>query len=732
VRGQPKRAAAPGAQLDQLRRAVRLTPGNAQAHAALGVALQIAGQLELAVASQRRALELNPGLSALHAVLATALHALGQHEAAVASFRQALTMQGDNGALHKGMADALFSLGQLDASVASGRRAVALCPDNADCHFSLATALSGLRDHEPAMASYRNTLALQPDHFYAHANLASILQLLGQFAPAAARCRLALNIRPDDLSTRRRLCILLRQLGKYQESLEQSQIVLSADPDNAQSHFDVAQAWNPLGEVDLAMASLKRALEIDADHGPVHTYLASILMSQGKTELAMHSLRRTLETNPDSATAHSNLLFNLSHTSSDAAELFAEHSRFGARFAALAEHWAPHTNQRDPERCLQVGIVSGDFCNHAVVSFIEPVLELLAHSPQFSLHGYSNRLLEDHATARLRGYFAHWQPIAALDDDAVERQIRADGIDILIDLSGHSALNRLPLFARKPAPVQASWIGYSGTTGLRAMDYYLSDHNHFPPGRYDAQFTEQIVRMPLGAAFLPELSAPDVNPLPALSNGYLTFGSFNRAEKLSQEVIGLWAQLLRAVPSARLLLAGLSSGADTPLLDWFADEGIDPARLILHPRCTLYEYLALHHKVDVCLAPFPYTGATTVCHALWMGVPTLTVIGPTTASHGAACYMTHVGLDSFIAEDGATLVKLGAFLADNLDELAGLRDGMRERFNASVVGHPVIVAASLERALRLMWQRWCADLPPAPLQVRLADLVDASGPASGS
>lgn len=728
MKGQPKRGAAPDQGLEQVRRAVRLSPGNAQAHANLGVALQIAGQLELAVASQRRALELDPSLTGLHAVLAPALYALGQHEAAVASFRRALTVQGDNGALHNGLGDALLSLGQFEAAAASGRRAVALSQDQAAFHFSLATALFGLRDYEPAMASYRNALALKPDYFDAHVNLASILQLLGQFDPALASYRLALDIEPDDLPTRRKLCAVLQQLGKYQEALDQCRIVLSADPDNAQSHFDIAQAWNALGKVDLAVASLNRALELNPDHGPVHTYLASIQMNMGKTDLAMHSYRRALETTPDSAAAYSNLLFGLSHTSSDADELFAEHCRFGARYAALRQHWTPHANQRDPERCLQVGFVSGDFCHHAVASFIVPVLELLAHSPQLSLHAYYNRFLDDHVTQQLRGCFAHWHPIAALDDDAVERQIRADGIDILIDLSGHSALNRLPLFARKPAPVQASWIGYAGTTGLEAMDYYLSDQFHLPVGRYDAQFTEQIARMPLGAPFLPEPSAPPVNPLPALSNGYLTFGSFHRANKLSRDVIKLWAQLLHAVPNARLLLGGLNPGADAQVLDWFAEQGIDPARLLVHPRGTLYEYLALHHQVDICLTPFPYTGSTTVCHALWMGVPTLTTIGPTNPSHAAVCYLAHLGLSSFVADDDATFVKLGVFLADNLDELAGLRAGMRERFNASVVGYPAVAAASLEHAMRSMWQRWCADLPPAPIRVRLADLVAAPGP----
>jgi predicted O-linked N-acetylglucosamine transferase (SPINDLY family) len=271
--------------------------------------------------------------------------------------------------------------------------------------------------------------------------------------------------------------------------------------------------------------------------------------------------------------------------------------------------------------------------------------------------------------------------------------------------------------------VQASWIGYAGTTGLQAMDYYLSDQFALPEGRYDDQFTEQIVRLPLGALFTAGANAPALGPLPAASNGYLTFGSFHRANKLSRRVIALWAQLLRGVPDAKMLLGGLRDGDEDTLLHWFDGEGIDRSRLILRQRATLAAYQQQHHEVDICLSPFPYTGSTTLLHALWMGVPTLTTVGPTNPSHAIASALAHMGLSSFIADDEASYVRLGMFLSQNLPVLAQLRAGMRERFASSLLGYPGLASAGFEHALRLMWQRWCDALPPAPLRVRLADLT---------
>jgi predicted O-linked N-acetylglucosamine transferase (SPINDLY family) len=312
----------------------------------------------------------------------------------------------------------------------------------------------------------------------------------------------------------------------------------------------------------------------------------------------------------------------------------------------------------------------------------------------------------------------HWHPIAGFSDAALAEKISGDGIDILIDLAGHTAENRLLTFARKPAPIQVSWMGYPGTTGLRAMDYYLADRYFLPPGAFDSQFTEKLVHLPASAPFLPDEGAPPVNALPALSKGYITFGSFNRLTKLRPSVIALWSRLLRALPDAHMVLGGMPrEGSYDALIGWFAREGIVRERLSFYARCPMPAYLALHHQVDMCLDTFPYTGGTTTNHALWMGVPTLTLAGHTPPGRQGAAMLGHVGLEAFVAEDEKDFQEKGLSWAADLAALAAVRAGLRERCERSPMRRPDVIAAGLESALRNMWQRWCAGLPAQTFEV---------------
>ena len=491
-------------------------------------------------------------------------------------------------------------------------------------------------------------------------------------------------------------------------------------PDEAQAHINLAAALRSAGLLDEALATLQRALDIDPGSAAAHSNMGNLLASMGRVEDAVESLRRALLIEPSRADAFSNLLFSLSHShATDPQSLFREHSNFGERYEApLRARWRKHTNVQDPDRPLRVGMVSGDLYHHAVANFIEPVLRQLAGTPQLSLHVYSNRDVNDRVSQRMRGYVAEWHSIAALSDESLASRITADRIDILIDLSGHTARNRLLAFARKPAPVQVSWIGYPCTTGLTAMDYYLGDRFKFPVGQFDDQFTEAMVYLPASAPFLPFERAPDVNTLPALGNGYVIFGSFNRLAKLNPSVIRLWAQLLHALPNAILLFGGMPATFDHGhLAAWLAREGIGAERLRFHPRSDMASYLRLHHHVDICLDTFPYTGGTTSLHAMWMGVPTLTLAGRTPASRAGAAVLGRVGLEGFAADDAEDFVRKGVGWANNLPALAEIRAGMRDRFAASAVGKPAVIAEAFERALRIMWQRWCAGLPAESFRV---------------
>jgi predicted O-linked N-acetylglucosamine transferase (SPINDLY family) len=344
--------------------------------------------------------------------------------------------------------------------------------------------------------------------------------------------------------------------------------------------------------------------------------------------------------------------------------------------------------------------------------FIAPLLELWARYPKLSLHAYYNHRNNDRITEQLKCHFAQWQVVVGLSDAALADKIRTDGIDILFDLSGHTAKHRLLTFARKPAPIQVSWMGYPGTTGLMAMDYFFCDRFHLRQGEFNAQFTEKIVYLPAGAPFQQIYKTPPVNTLPSLKNGYVTFGSFNRLNKLGRPVVALWSQLLRALPSSRILLGGMPKERDFDwLIDWFAQEGISSERLSFYRHCNVEAYLDLHHEVDICLDTFPYGGGTTSCHALWMGLPTLTLTGQTMPSQVGACLQSHADLADFICHHETEFIEKGLYWSNHLAELATIRAGLRERFKDSTMGQTSVIAASVERALRIMWQRWCAGLP---------------------
>lgn len=676
------------------RQALQLAPDNARAHTNLGVTLQRLERLDEAETSCRRAVQLMPEDAEAHGNLGNVLRESGRLDEAEASFRQALRIRTDDVTMHNNLAITLQELGRLDEADTHFQLALYLDPNDARSYENRANLLRFMERLDEAETHYRKALQIAPEDAGLHLSLGKLLRIMNRFDEAEVSFRRALEIRPDEINALNNLGVTLQYLGRLDEAVACYRRILQPKPNNAGALANLGAALLSLGRLDEAEACSRQALAIKPDH----------------------------------ATLHSNLLYYLSLSASmDPHALFLEHVRFGEQFEpALRPHWPAHTQTRDPERRLQVGFVSADFYNHAVATFIEPVIAQLSGHPHLSLHAYYNNFFNDEVTARLRGHFTHWNPIAGLSDAALADKIHADGIDILIDLSGHTGENRLLVFARKPAPIQATWMGYPGTTGMRAMDYYLGDRLFLPPGEFEGQFTEKIVYLPANSPYLPVKDAPPIGRLPALDNGHLTFGSFSRPNKLSPTVIAVWAQLLRALPDSRMLLAGIpEAGSCETLIDWFAAEGIARERLSLHPRCNLDVYLALHHQIDLCLDTFPCNGGTTTLNALWMGVPTLTLAGSTAAGRSGASILGHAGLESFVAHDPADFVAKGVAWNEKRAELADIRAGLRERFAQSARGQPALVAAGVARALRVMWQRWCADLPAESFEVTLQDIHNA-------
>lgn len=695
-------------------------PEYAEGYNTLGSILQGQERLEEAGSCFRRATEIEPGYAKAFSNLGGVLHAMGRTDEGEISCRKALEIEPELLAAFNHLAVILESLGRFEAAEACCRQMLALDPGCADAYNSLSAILMGQDRMGEAEASCRRALEIEPDYVQAHNNLAVILKEKGMLVEAEASCRRALVIDSEYAQAHNNLGTILQSLGRRDEAEVCHRRAIQLKPRYEEAYSNLGVTLREMGRLVEAEGYLRKAIELKPDFSDAHMNLGAVLKDIGDLEGAERSFNQALQLNPKSDIAFSNLLFCRSHNPTvDAVTLFAEHCRFGEVFeAAFIDVPKGYENSRDPDRRLNVGFVSGDLRNHAMAYFIEPIFEHLAGHEQIIMHAYSNHSLEDEVTQRMRRHFAYWNTVYGLSDAALDNKIRADGIDILIDLSGHTAKNRLLTFARKPAPIQGSWMGYPGTTGLRSIDHYFSDHYLLPPGEFDDQFIEKLVHLPASAPFLPSKDAPPINDLPALANGYVTFGSFNRTSKISRSVVAVWAQILRAVPGARMVLGGMpEDGKYANLIEWFIEEGIARERLDFYQRSNMADYLKLHHKVDLCFDTFPYNGGTTTLHSIWMGVPTLTFAGSTVAGRTGAGELSHAGLQAFIAYDEKGFVRKGVEWAGDLQALAEIRANLRERFSNSAAGRPELIAAGLAHALRKMWRRWCEELPPVSFQV---------------
>jgi predicted O-linked N-acetylglucosamine transferase (SPINDLY family) len=515
----------------------------------------------------------------------------------------------------------------------------------------------------------------------------------------------------------KRLGALLWWQGQAESAVLPMQNAVRLLPNDAEAHSNLGLVSLLRKRRDEALVLLQRAVDLDPTFAAAHYHLGMTHLVEHRFADAESSLQRAVALRPDYLTTevkpvHSDLLFMRSHNPTvDPDMLFSEHRRFGELIEPPDALRHRHTNSQDPERRLRIGFVSGDFQDHSVAMFLEPVVARLNRMPEFDLRAYYNHVVEDAVTRRLKICMPQWHPVSGLSDRDFVQRIGDDGIDILVDLSGHTSQNRLRALACKPAPVQVSWLGYPGTTGLLSMDYYLADAEWLPPGRFDAQFTEKLVHLPDRWAFVPHADAPPVNRLPALEHGRLTFGSFHRWSKINNATLAAWAALLRALPDSTLLLAPISETQQPTAIASFAAHGIDASRLKFQGRRSMALYLGLHNQVDIGLDTQPYAGATTSMHSLSMGVPTLTIAGPTAAAHAGAGINRHVGLEAFVAGTPAEFVERGLYWAQHLSELAAIRADLRSHLARSPGGQPDLIVRHLSLAFRHMWRRWCQELP---------------------
>jgi protein O-GlcNAc transferase len=653
----------------------------------LGCTLCKLGQPEEAVDLIRRAVKLNPGQAVYHSNLGLALLAMGGKREAIAALSESLVIQPNQPNTLNLLANTLSDIGEFDRAVVCFEHAIQIQPKEpgifynmGNCWFRKATGITpggevaGVRTEElqKAIVCFQKALDLSPKFIDAGNNLGNVLRALGRMDEAIAAWRRTTAVGPHPLA-----------------------------------HYNLGRALYEQDLLDDARDAMQNSIRINPNHPDAHNNFGNLLRQSGKVEEAIGHYDTALRIEPENARAQSNRLYTLYYRPGLGAKaILEEHRQWNDRIAKpLGQAQKPHENDRSPDRRLKIGYVSPNFWGHCQALFTVPLFS--NHDRQnFEIHCYSDVKAPDATTGRLRGWANSWRNIVGLSDDQAAEMIRNDHIDILVDLTLHMAENRILLFARKPAPVQVTWLGYPGTTGLETMDYRLTDPYLDPPGEFDEDYVENSVRLPhtfwcVDREAMEGPNVPDVNALPAIEGGHITFGCLNNFCKVNQPLLELWKRVLDAVPNSRMLLMA-PRGSCREWVRQTLGERVDFVQ-----RANRSDYLKFYHRIDVGLDTLPYNGHTTTLDSLWMGVPVVTMMGETVVGRAGFSQLSNLGLTDLVTRTPDEFVKCASDLAADLPRLTELRRTLRDRMRSSSLLDGAGFAVDIEAAYRSIWKLYC-------------------------
>jgi protein O-GlcNAc transferase len=659
--------------IEACRRAIRLKPSFAEAYYNLGNALRVSNQQEQAVTAYQRAIALRPGgWPAAQNNLGLSQHALARFDEAIASFRQAITLQDQFPQALSNLGNVLLAAGRFDEAAESYRKSLALRSDHAVTWCNLGIALRQKGDGTGAVSAFQQSLASEPQLIEALIGLGDVFLEYGNADEAIDAYRRALAINPND-------AIACNGLGYA--------------------------LMNTKGELDEAISLFRHAIDVDPNFVITYRNLGDALRHIGKTAQAVECYRQ----GPADPHVASHLLHAIHLLPNyDRRQIFEEHARWNERYARpLASEIVPHRNDPSPDRRLRVGYVAVALRNHPVGRFLLPLFENHDHA-QFEVRCYCDDARSvDEVSDALRRKADVWRVTHGMSDRDVADLVRRDEVDILVDLVAHAGQHRLLTFARKPAPVQVTYLAYASTTGLETMDYRLTDPYLDPPEYGDAFYSEKSVRLPQTYWCYPKPGeAPAVGPPPASISRQITFGCLNVFSKVTEQALDCWSEVLRAVPNSRLMLhCNAGSGRDYASAR-FASHGIAQSRISFVGHVSLEAYFKLYQQIDIALDPFPHAGGTTTCDALWMGVPVVTLVGQTAVSRGGLSILSNLGLPELAAETLENYVKVAVRLANDGTRLEGLRSTLRDRMFNSPLTDAAGFARDVEAAYRSMWKQW--------------------------
>ena len=739
--------------LTHLEQAARLDPSAGAARSDIGNVYRTQGRFEEAEAAYRDAIAIDADTSNAHQNLGDLLHFQGRVDEAIDCFSTAASLTADDADLHFVLADMLSARGRYQEASRSYRTGLNISPRVAAAHNNLGASLRHLSQDQEALACFEDALRLDPKLGDAHANLADLLQARGLVDKAVEHYRTAAELQGDSVRCWRSLGQLLLAENRADEALQSYREVMTLEPDSARSHFELGNALIECGAVDeaierfrqsvrldpedssghvnlgFALSEVKRfeeaarcfrdALAVDTDLVEAHNNLGGVLQLQGRLDLAMKAYERALSLADNDLTVRSNLLTCLNyHADAQPEEVFAHHLRWSECFDEVTAASAPaRIHRTDPNRRLRIGYVSADFRFHSVSFFMSALLE--QHDRDgFEIFCYANVRKPDSNTERLMALADHWREVALLDDDEMTALVCRDSIDILVDLSGHTVGNRLPVFARRAAPIQVTYLGYPNTTGLSVMDYRLTDASTDPEGRSEHLHSEELMRLPHGfLCYEPLPSSPDIRERSeGGESSTITFASFNELLKITAPIIAAWCEILERTPNSRLLLKGTTladEGTRDRVVKRFVQHGIDEERIeLIGSTPSLEAHLDLYNRADIALDTFPYNGTTTTCEALWMGIPVVSLSGQVHAARVGVSILSAVGLDDLVVDNMQAYVDSAVALAVDGGRRQQLKRSLRRRMRDSTLMDAPLITRDLEAAFREMWKRAC-DRPVA-------------------
>ncbi len=735
--------------LEHLQTASELDPSDAAPRVDLGNVLRALGRTQDAEDAYRDAISIDCEFPGGHRNLGDLLRHEGRLDEAIESLAKTASLTPDDADTHFLLADVLSQRGRYEEACRSYQAGLSIAPQVAAAHNNLGATLRHLSRAEEALASFEAALRLEPDYAEAHFNIADMMKSEGSADKAIQHYRAAASQSSHRVLCLRNLGELLLAEGRNEEALQCCQEVLTLEPASASSYFELGNALMACGHIGEASERFARAAELDPADARAHVNLGLALRSSGRFEEAARCFREALKIDPERVEAHNNLgvvlqmqgelqpaidafkhaltfapseLYVQSNylgclNYQDGAvpeEVFEQHRRWAelAQSAAVAQQITA-IRQPDRERRLRIGYVSADFRYHSVAFFITAIIG--QHDREnFEVTCYSNVSVPDARTERIKDLSDHWRDISSLNDAEVAALIRYDDIDILVDLSGHTVGNRLAVFARRPAPVQVTYLGYPNTTGLDAMDYRLTDEITDPPGWGEHLHSEELIRFDGGfLCFEPLETCPDIRDTEEGNrSGDVVFGSFNELLKVTSPTVVAWCNILERIPGSQLAIKSTTledEGTRHRVLERFTERGIDPARVRLIGRTsTLEEHLDLYNSIDVALDTFPYNGTTTTCEALWMGVPVVTQCGRPHASRVGLSLLTQVGLGDLVTENMHDYVERAVSLAADHERRRRLRGELRDRMRSSPLMDAAGFTRKLETAFRDMWRRACS------------------------